>query len=63
MDVFKEALREESSRHHMAPEIAPDFPLSWSHFSLALASFHSKALVEVINDVGHCEAPFQPKPK
>ena len=63
MDVFKEVIREESSRHHMAPEIAPDFPLSRSHFSLALASFHSKALVEVVNDVGHCETALQTKPK
>ena len=41
----------------------PVFALSWSHFPLTLTSLHSKALVEVLNDVGDREAALETKPK
>ena len=49
----------------MVPKISaiPALSLSWCHFSLALTSLHTKAFVEVLNDVRHCEASLETKPK
>ena len=53
----------EFSPPYASKKALPGLALSLCHFSLALTSLHSKALVEVLNDVGDSEAPLETKPK